>query len=119
MDRVCRPGLFENLHDFARALIPIAALCGFAGEVGTDNVHRQAPFKHMIERGQSPRQHDRLHLSAPHRSEHIARLRQWRAPGDKAQRILSDLIGRGAENVAKTLPLGFQQNVSAVRPAGL
>jgi len=104
-------------NDLARALIAVVAVGFFAGEVRADDVEGQAAFKHVVECGNRSRQHDGLHLAAANRRQQVDAVRDRRATGDEAQRVLPDLVGRWTQYVAKALSLCRFDDLGAVRPA--
>ena len=117
IDLVLRPGLFQDLDHLARALVAVGAVFLLTGEIGTDDVDRQPAFQHVVEGGHRARQHDRLHFAAAHRREQVHLRGDRRTAGDKAQRVLPDLIGGRAQDVAKPVRLGAFHNFRTMVPA--
>ncbi len=93
VDGVTRPGLAQNLNDLVAALVAKGAISHFAGEIGADDVERQAALQHMVERRPRTGQHDRLHFATTDSSKKIDAVADRRTAGDEAQRILPHLIG--------------------------
>ena len=116
VDLVAGPSLLEDLDHLARALVTELALGLLARKIRGDDIQRQAAFQHVIERGDGARQHDRLHLAAADRSQQVDLRGDRRAARNEAQRVLPDLVGGGAQDVAKALGFGGFHDVRAMRP---
>ena len=83
----------EDFDNFTGALIAEGAVSDFTWEIRGNNVNRQTPLQHVIERRDGARQHDGLHFTAAHRGKHVDLFRYRRAARNKAERVLTDLIG--------------------------
>ena len=83
IDFILRPSLFQDLHHLARPVIAIGAVLGLARKIGTDDIDCETAFQHVIQCRQRARQHDGLHLAAPHRRQQIDLVRQRRTTGNK------------------------------------
>ena len=117
IDAVLGPGLPEDLHHLAGSAVAQLAAFLLAGEVRGDDVERQPALQHVVQRGHRAGEHDRVHLAAADRRQQVHAGGQRRHGGDEAQGVLADLVGRGAEDVAKAQRLGPQRDVAGVRPA--
>ena len=117
VDGVARPGLLEDFDHLARALIAKGAVGHLARKIGRDDIHRQPPLQHVIERGDGARQHDRLHLATAHGGQKIDLVGDRRAARHETQRVLAHLVGGGAQDIAKPVRLGTLHDLRAMRPA--
>ena len=116
VDLIPGPGLLEDFHHFTRALVAEWAGLSLTGKVRRDDVDGQSAFEHVVEGRHRPREHDRLHLPAAHGREQVDPIGDGRAARDKRERILPDLIGRRAEDIAEALRFRGLYDIRAVRP---
>jgi len=82
-DLVLRPAFAQDLHDLVAAFVAVFAVGHFTGKIGADDVQRQPPLQHMIQRRNGARQHDRLHLATADRGEKIDLVGQGRHARDE------------------------------------
>ena len=114
---VRKPGIHIIL-DLERCMVRSTTTGGhLSRKIRRDDIHRQSALQHVIQGGNRSGQHYRLHFPATNGGQHIDFFGQWRTPGDKAQRVLPNLVGRRAQDISKTLALCLQENVTTMIPA--
>jgi hypothetical protein len=106
--------LFQYLNRFGAPLVAQCPVFLHAGQLGVDDVDGQAAFQQVVQRGDGPGQHGRVHLAATdgHQQVDLRRLRGQRRR--KQQRVLPHDVGRRQQDVPVAHLFGREQDLAAV-----
>jgi hypothetical protein len=109
----------QNLYDLQGAAVPGSRFQALAGQVGGDDIDRQAPVEQLIDRGELPSELRRPHLPHPHRDQQLHPAQQRGDPGGERDRVDAHRVARRQQQVVVSGLFRAERDVAAVFPARL